>query len=619
MQLPTLKAAWQWILAGALLVLLLILAWLQYRWLNEVSEADRQKTRAVLQDAADRFAQDFDRELTRAFIFFHPPGGPWQRGGEDRRPGGDRQNERRAGASLAQRYDRWLTYAPFPELVRAVFEVRLDDQNTHELSRFDPLTGELESTPWPPELHALRARLSDGSRPHRGHPEAPDHSATFLADDIPALLIPLFGSPSPGRRSRPDGPPAMGSFSSLILWLDQGTLTEVVLPQLTERYLRRPDGSEYAVRIVTRQNQLIFGTDIAKSIDGGDASARLFSLLPANKLNSLGLEPDLALPERRPGNRGGPRFGEGRRTSRIYQFVSSPGHARWRLLVSHPEGSLDIAVARAHRNNLAISFGILLLLAASLLLMLLSTRRTQALAKQQLEFVAGVTHELLTPLAAMRSAGQNLADGVVTEAGQVKRYGHLIEDEGRRLTRMVGQVLEFAGMQAGHKTYSLRRAQLSEILDKALDEVRPTLTEQGFTIERRIPEDLPEIMADPSALQSAVQNLLTNAIKYGAAGAWIGLEAELANTPRGAMVSLTVADRGPGIAAADLPRLFEPFYRGQNGSDEQIPGSGLGLSLVKHIVEGHGGRIDVETSEGSGSRFTLQLPATLDEEDINNE
>ncbi len=629
----TLRTAWPWILAATLLALLLTLAWLQYRWLNAVSEADRQKTQSVLQGAADRFAQDFDRELTRAFLIFHPPVGGGPRAGRRRGERPDRSISdpsdhptfgHRDHDSLSRRYDRWQTSAPFPELVRAIFEIRLAGQETREqetgetleLSRFDPATGQFEEATWPAELHSLRDRLGESPRARRDPSEPPDLGATFLADDAPALLIPVFGQASPRRRGRLDGPPSQGPFNSLILWLDHTTLTEVLLPELTQRYLRRTDGPDYAVRIVDRQNRLLFGSAAPSAHDEGDASARLFSLMPPDQLGSLRHQTDLTPrngPDDRPADHGRPGFGEGRRLSRMYQFISSPEHARWRLIISHPEGSLDDVVNRAHRNNLAISFGILLLLAASLLLMLLSTRRMQGLAKQQLEFVAGVTHELLTPLAAMRSAGQNLADGVVAEPSQVKRYGRLIEDEGRRLTSMVGQVLEFAGMQAGRKTYSLQRAQLPEILAKALDEYQPMLDEQGFTIDLRIADDLPEIMADPPALHRAIQNLIANAIKYGAAGGWIGLEASLSDRGK-SMVTFTVADRGPGIAAADLPHLFEPFYRGDNSSDEQIPGSGLGLSLVQHIAEGHGGRIDVESSD-AGSRFTLQLPAVLDQDE----
>ena len=126
------------------------------------------------------------------------------------------------------------------------------------------------------------------------------------------------------------------------------------------------------------------------------------------------------------------------------------------MVVKHRAGSLEAAVAATRRRNLAISFGILLLLGASVGFIVLSSRRAQRLATQQMEFVAGVSHELRTPLAVICSAAENLADGVIDNRDQIKRYGGLIRDEGRRLTGMVEQVLEFAGAQSGRKNYELR-------------------------------------------------------------------------------------------------------------------------------------------------------------------
>ena len=612
-----------WVLAGALLALMLILATLQYRWLNEVSEADRQKTRDVLHTAVTRFAEDFDRELTLAYLYLQPRSG-WRAPDDD----------------YAERYERWRAYAAFPGLVRAIFIARSEASDL-ELSRFDPVAGLFTTAPWPEDLSALHEGMKEGFL-SRLRSQPPDEM-TVLVDNAPALILPLLGFPPPGgpdrpeRLGRPDSFPFGRGF--IILWLDHETISQVILPQLTERYLRGGDGVAYHARVIARddQRQIFQGGDAmtGSATNDGDASADLFSLLPWERLASLGIDPERSWggnargsrdggpPDHRSGRRG-PRFGEGRWFHRFYGFISQQESPKWRLVVSHPSGSLDAAITRAHRNNLAISFGILLLLAASMVLILRSTRRMQALAKQQLEFVAGVTHELLTPLAAMRSAGQNLADGVVEDDQQVKRYGRLIEDEGRRLTGMVGQVLEFAGMQAGRRTYSLHRVRLPEVVNQALAEYRSILDDKGFEVEARIDPDLPEIMADPPALRRAIQNLIGNAIKYGRAGSWIGLEARSVAAGNATEIQLSVADRGPGITAGDLSRLFEPFYRGSDVSVEQIPGSGLGLSIVQHIALGHGGRVAVATRKGEGSTFTLHLPAvadsdTSDDGDTSNE
>ncbi|MEM7588339.1 MAG: hypothetical protein AAF560_33435, partial [Acidobacteriota bacterium] len=325
MRQPTLRASWQWILAGALLVLLLILAFLQYRWLNEVSEADRQKTRAVLQAAVDRFAHDFNRELTRAFLVFHPSPAGRPRGPRDTsrqqdrsetegssdtdeardREGRDREARDREARdrearhhgprfprretlipreTLAERYERWQTLAPFPELLQAVYEVRFRSGTGAELARFDPDRGELSVVPWPPELSTTWERMRDALRPDS--PDPPNPGPTFLADDVPALLIPTFGFPSPGRRGRPGHSSSMAPFSLLILTLDQQILNDVLLAELSERHLERPDGSRYLVRIVDRQDALVFQTGDAtiRTRDAVDASAQLFALLPADQL-----------------------------------------------------------------------------------------------------------------------------------------------------------------------------------------------------------------------------------------------------------------------------------------------------------------------------------------------
>jgi signal transduction histidine kinase len=253
---------------------------------------------------------------------------------------------------------------------------------------------------------------------------------------------------------------------------------------------------------------------------------------------------------------------------------------------------------------------VLLLLAVSVATILISTGRAQRLARQQMEFVAGVSHELRTPLAVICSAGDNLADGVIETPRQVEQYGALIRSEGRRLTKMVEQVLEFAGAQAGRKTYELRPIAVVDLIEGALAACQPLIEEGGFQIEKEIEANLPAVMADPSVLERALQNLLSNAMKYAGESRWIGLRAEVtANDRRTLQVRITIEDRGPGIDPRDLPHIFEPFYRGQEATAAQIHGSGLGLSLVKHIMEAHGGSVSVESARGRGSSFTLHLPA----------
>jgi signal transduction histidine kinase len=284
----------------------------------------------------------------------------------------------------------------------------------------------------------------------------------------------------------------------------------------------------------------------------------------------------------------------------------------WQLLVKHRAGSLDAAVASVRRRNLGISFGILLLLGASVGFIVMSSRRAQRLATQQMEFVAGVSHELRTPLAVICSAAENLADGVpglIENRDQIKRYGSLIRDEGRRLTSMVEQVLEFAGAQSGKKTYDLRPTEPDQVIEDALAACHLQLVEGGFEVEKKIPDDLPRINADAAALSRAIQNLLSNAMKYSGNRRWIGLDAKLVKTDRGDEVQIKISDCGLGIAPSELSHIFEPFYRGREVVASQIHGNGLGLSLVRHIIEAHGGRVDVESKIEQESSFTLSIPS----------
>jgi signal transduction histidine kinase len=283
--------------------------------------------------------------------------------------------------------------------------------------------------------------------------------------------------------------------------------------------------------------------------------------------------------------------------------VSGPSAAPWRLLVKHPSGSLERAVDAARRRNLIISSSILGILGLSVGFLVLSTRRAHDLARQQLEFVATVSHELRTPLAVIRSAADNLADGVVDDETRIRQYGELVRREGLRLTDLVEQILEFAGLQSGQRTLTPKPVALAPLLR----DVRTTAVATApadIEIELSLPDSLPAVAGDEAALRRVFQNLVGNAIKYGADARWIGISA---NTASGT-VDVSVTDRGIGIAPADQDKIFNPFYRAPNVIAAQIHGAGLGLSLVKRIVEAHGGRITLKSAPGAGSTFTVTLP-----------
>jgi len=263
-------------------------------------------------------------------------------------------------------------------------------------------------------------------------------------------------------------------------------------------------------------------------------------------------------------------------------------------------------------RNLAVGLGVLALLGTAAVLLAVGGQRARHLARQQLEFVAGVTHELHTPLAAIRSAGQNLKDGVVTDPAQVERYGDLIQKEGGRLTALVAQVLDFAGIESGSRAYASEPVALGPLVERVVADLALVLEQSGMTVEVDAARDLPEIRGDAEALRRALENLLTNAVKFARDGGWIGIRATALRDGRA--VELRVSDRGPGIARGERARVFEPFYRGQDARQRQTPGSGLGLSFVRHVAEAHGGGVRVEAPEGGGTTVVVELPIAATEE-----
>jgi len=253
-----------------------------------------------------------------------------------------------------------------------------------------------------------------------------------------------------------------------------------------------------------------------------------------------------------------------------------------------------------------ISLSGLAILGSAVVLLVVLAVRSQRLARTQMEFVSSVSHELRTPLTVMASAASNLAGGVVDEPQQVRQYGELLRQETRRLQELIERVLTFARLDEG--TLELSAVDLRAVIERVVAVQRDQLSQKSLEVDLELPTDLPAVQANATALESALRNLLDNAIHYGAEGGRLRIEAAVEKLADGAEIRIDVQDWGEGIEPAEQKHLFEAFFRGSRARERQLPGTGLGLSLVSRIVSALGGRVGVESTPGSGSTFYLYLP-----------
>ena len=601
---------------SAMAILLGVLAVLQYRWVGQLSTDERERLGRRLDRQAEEFTDEFNLELTKAYFSLQ-----W---------GAELRRDQPVEADVA-RYERWYASAQRPELVKAIY--RLSEPATDKapwlVERFERGPGRLVAVDWPAELAEVRASV-EKSRQARVH-GGPLHRVPPAWADIPALLIPrlltTFEDRGGGARLVALGGPVVGYTVAV---LDEKWLKAELLPLLVERHFALSKDPSVHVGV--------YGARFAFTPSGPltpealraspDVSEDLFEIrfgefrrlvrfetsAPGDAATAGGSraagpspQPTGPIPVPPPG---GPLVSA--RDGRAVNVFRGGGPGgpdnspRWKVHVLHRAGSLDAVVANVRTRNLLVSFGVLVLLGASMGLVLITTGRARRLAAQQLEFVAGVSHELRTPLAVIRSAAENLADGVIAEPKQVKRYGEVIVGEGRRLTHMVEQIMEFAGFESGRASLDVRPVAPGGLIEEALGAAAPHLREHQATIERTGVAELPAVLVDAGAVSRSLQNLIVNALKYGGSPPRVVVDVR-PGEPGRREVNLTVTDNGAGIAARDLPHIFEPFYRGVDARSRQIHGSGLGLSLVKRIMDEIGGRVTVRT-DAKGSAFTLHLP-----------
>jgi signal transduction histidine kinase len=434
-----------------------------------------------------------------------------------------------------------------------------------------------------------------------------------LLDGAIYLTIPHGSDPRGYRRWRPGSVPGFApplapesqSFRSgsdgldsnaaeprvflILLRLNHDYLERELLPRFQETYFRKP---------------LVPGFDLGLVSDLGESVlSQSVGVAEAAYLHQA----DASLPLVGPQGRLFPfRFSV---ASRIAGDPGSRKMGRLNLVAKHRSGSLQAAIGQRRAYDLLEAFGILFLLAGAAVTLLVSVQKTRSLARKQMDFVAGISHELRNPLTAIQSAGFNLSKGTIHGGDRIKEYGQLICRESRRLSHMVEQVLSYSAGQRSAESYDLQIVQLEELLESILQEYSKSLEEEDWEVEIQVDEDLPPLSVDPKAFRSCISNLVDNALKYAADSKFLSVKISHRETSGKNWIDVAVRDKGPGIPDSELSQIFQPFRRGTGHVASAKPGTGLGLALVKRHVEAHGGRIHVDSKEGVGTAFLLSFPS----------
>jgi signal transduction histidine kinase len=239
-------------------------------------------------------------------------------------------------------------------------------------------------------------------------------------------------------------------------------------------------------------------------------------------------------------------------------------------------------------------------------LLLRDVNRDVRLNDVRSQFIASVSHELKTPLTAIRMFAETLSMGRGRDERTRSEYLETIVNESERLARLVDNVLDFSKIEEGKKIYRLRPTRLEEVAGSAARAMQFPLSQQGFELRISVQAQMPELHADPDAILQAILNLLTNAMKYSGDAR----EIDLRLGSRNGDAVIEVADHGLGMAPEEQKHIFEKFYRSPSHESRLIAGTGLGLTLVAHIAKAHGGRVEVESAPGAGSKFSIVLPVT---------
>ncbi|MEQ9310033.1 MAG: HAMP domain-containing sensor histidine kinase [Balneolaceae bacterium] len=624
---------------GAMLVSLVTLATLQYKWLGSVSDAEKERLEESLSASSENFVSDFNdvfSELSQTF-----------------RVQISNQNEDIKSA-LGTSYLNWIDNSGYPELLDSVYVVKKIEQESIQVLAFS--TDPLSLTPIPPTRNIKKwvankettTSLEGGRNTLQTSPDLGNPS--FL--EIPIQFLDMVQVSNQEFGKKIEVQLSLDQLDDIILLkLDDQFIKDEIIPDIAKTYFSGSFEDQYTLSLVKNSGKqdIYFTTSESNMLPDPDFSTPLdrfrFDNIMVFKSNPGQFSVDNLLSDSiKLGFREltfesqemvGSLNVEANSSASISHFYtrnisssvedskswqvqtdttissslnSSVIGSPWQLWLSFKEGSLDAFVNKTRNRNLGISFGILSILGISVVLIVVFSQRSRELAEQQMLFVAGVSHELRTPITVIRSAAENLTEGVIQDEKRKKQYADLMLNEGRRLSDMVDQIMEFSGIQSGKRVYHFRSIELAEMLESIKEESKHLLNEKGMHLEYSIDTKQKAINGDADAIFLCVINLINNAVKFSGECKKILLKIDEVKLKGDSALRIQVQDYGIGIPEKEQSLIFKPFFRGKKPVNDQVKGNGIGLSLVQKVALAHNGDLTVKSKEGKGSIFSLILP-----------
>ncbi|PYU76227.1 MAG: hypothetical protein DMG49_01810 [Acidobacteria bacterium] len=554
------RRSWlSWTCVTILVILCTVLALLQYRWIGEIADAEHGRLREDLQSRLRLLRRNFNDQISTACISFVPSRTQMENSGRDQ-------------AYLAQ-------YRHAPESGHQVVRrIALAVPKNGDLILLFPDSDNRQFLParWPAEWREMKERLAARLK---GQPVEAEHPRPASLVEFPRFGIAKGARPRQERAQEQEW---------LILELNLDYLRSTLLPAMLSRYLGDTGKADYDAEAVDKRNPSI---SVYRSDDGHPIAGHADASVTLLEVGSMPFRPS---PKENAGAEPPP----------------DGGHGAWLLVVNHRAGSLEAIVAQARRRNMALAVGLLLLILAMVGALIHFSSSAQQLAELQMNFVSGVSHELRTPLTVIRTAAFNLRAKFAGQPHQVERYAALIQRESEKLGALVEQILRYGSARAGRVIGKREPIAINNLIEDSLESSRMALSGAGFVVERHLQPDLPLVLADQEAMKHVFRNLIDNALTHGTkANSWIGVFAASASNGSGSAVEIRVVDRGPGIPREECDLIFDSFFRGRRAVEQQVHGTGLGLSLAKKIIEAHGGSIRVKSDPREGTEFIVTIPA----------